>query len=407
MINKKDYAKQCFDYTINELKKVDYVKLNVFRPYKDLQTKKLLSYFENNDCFLSLKEEMQAEIIKEVHYRICDKFNVPYFVVSFEKYDDLDKNCFNCGLTDYRQNIVINLFTRNALKKLPKDKREAIGLNYLDTIIHETRHAMQYNYMIEMLKGNDNVPLMFKFINLDTILSNVIENAQIKNFSERPSDQFYLSGAEIDARIFANNAIVNLANKKMFENADRTKDFANGGNFVVCSLENYGNSMALSYVERLKKLINNAQDYIDLSNYNEFKFLGDENQLNQYEKELIEREDKNAGKLIEFYKDKLANLKENQYIKEFASKITENLNNKNLYAIQSLMEQAKALEDFDFFDLSEFYGLNIVPIKNLQNQSVFENRIKFLGAEYGEKLRKEMEEKRIRQNLTSVNKEKL
>jgi len=95
------------------------------------------------------------------------------------------------------------------------------------------------------------------------------------------------------------------------------KEFANGGNFVVCSLENYGNSMALSYVERLKKLISNAQDYFDLSNYDEFKFLNDENQLKQYEKELVEREDKNVDILIEFYSDKLTNLKENQYIKKW------------------------------------------------------------------------------------------
>lgn len=406
MIDKKDYAKQCFDYTISELKKVDYVKLNVLRPYKDLQTKKLLSYFENNDCFLSLKEEMQAEIIKEVHYRICDKFDVPYFNVIFGKYHNLDLHSFiNCGLTDYRQNLVINLFTQKAFNQLAKDKRDTVGLNYLDTIIHETRHAIQYNYLIEMVKGNDNVPLLYKFINLDMILSNVVENARIKNFCEQSSDKFYLSGAEIDARIFANNVLISLANNGMFENVNRIKEFANNGNFIACSLENYGNSMALSYVERLKKLINNAQDYIDLSSYDEFKFLTDKNALNQYEKELVEREDKNVDKLIEFYSDKLASLKENQYIKEFTPKLTENINNKNLYAIQSLIEQAKALTDLGFKDLGGFYCSNVKAIKHLGNNSLFIDKIKVLNEENFNELKKSVEEKK--KNLANRDNEKM
>lgn len=407
MLNKQDYAKQCFDYTVEELKKINYTKQTVFRPFKETETKTLVSYFENNECFLNLNENVQTEIIKEVHYRICDKFDAPYFNVSFDKFDKLNKNCVNCGLTDYKQNLVINLFSQTALKALPKNKREAIGLNYLDTVIHETRHAIQYNYMIKMLKGDKNVPLFFKFIGADTILSNLIDNAKIKNFSEHSTDQFYLSGAEIDARIFANNAILYLANAGMFEDSKRAEDFANGGNFVACALENYGNSMALSYVTRLKKIIKNVQEYIKIEDYEEFMFLNDNNALKQYEKELIEREAKNANLLLSFYKDRLQELKDNQYIKEFQPKIIENLNNQNLSAVQSLIEQANALTYFGFEDLSDFLVVNLMSVINLNNKQLFADKIKSLAKTHFQQHKEQKEDLRFRQNLANANTPKL
>ncbi|MGN1227351.1 MAG: hypothetical protein ACI4TX_01775 [Christensenellales bacterium] len=380
MESKKDLVKECLNYSILGLKQVEYFSINPYRPFCDVPIKKICAYFENNECFINLSNEMKQNLISEIHYRLCDKFEVPYFNIQFQQVSNFDEKLVDCASTDYRQLIKFYIFDEKQVKRLSKSKRDTIGLNYLDTIIHETRHCMQYYYLIQMLKGKE-VPVYLAFISLEILLSNIVDNTNIKNFSELPYDDYFLNGAEIDARIFTNQTLKYFADKDYFEDKERLYNYNNNDNYILSAVEHLGKPMANAYIDRLEKIINVVNLYVDLNSFEELILPIQKYSINDYKKSCLSRENKARTELYNHLSKQQEINKNKKYNIAFNDEFYKNLNSGKFYNSYFLLSHAKALNDYNYADLYSYFNLYLGMINSLDKKDLF---VKVLNEKIGD-----------------------
>lgn len=379
-----DFVKGCFDYMINGLAEVEYKQVNLFRPYKYLSNEKLISYFEDNKCFLELNAEMRENIIKEVHYRICDYFKTPYFNIQFEMVENFNEKLVSYASTNYLQSIKIYLFTNNQIDKLPKYCRDSLGLNYLDTIIHETRHSIQYVNLINMCKGQV-VPLEFSFIGIDIILQTLIDYTGME-VNTNEIEQLFLNGAEIDARMFTNECFQNMLENQIFTNEEYVKETMFNDNFIYCTVDYLGSKMSNAYLKKFARELSKADFYLDLKAVDCTAKIFQNYKIKDYEIYVKNREKAVIINLKDYLENKLKQFESSISFAFYEKKILRYLQNEQYYNANLLLSQLNALSNYNWVELNQFYNMYYNVIAKYGDVSIFHQVMEEKLADYANAL---------------------
>lgn len=179
--------------------------------FSNLQDENLIETFEHKQ-FNELHEYQLTHLFQEVHNRVVKGENkevsrdviVEDYVGTGTVYGSA------CASTDV-------LFLNNGLIESAKKAKEgklnkkSIGTYMLDTVIHETRHIVQYEYSFDVINNKD-IDDKSKFIGAMSLINHINKTHSSKNYSniyEIELNQNYANNfLEHDANTFAMNKMI-------------------------------------------------------------------------------------------------------------------------------------------------------------------------------------------------------
>ena len=201
--------------------------------YKGKSWKELVSYFEDSEALLDMSIDEKTKLYNAVKDKILKEENgMEGFKVSLLPYMHDGTN----GATSQLEGAIFvydmmedDLFSETLLPDMTNNRR-FYGLNTLNTIIHETRHAIQMTKIKRWLNGEKdelNVP------EIALLVSEVLEqikksplNAYIKN-QDIAYTKYLMSAYEFDARRYANKKILSFMIKGYIKDLDLASDYMN------------------------------------------------------------------------------------------------------------------------------------------------------------------------------------
>lgn len=231
---KRSYKSNSFIESAFELmKSIPVVVFEGENAYKDKSWKELVSYFEDSNTLLAMTKDEKEQLYNAVKDKLLkDEYGMEGFAVRVMPYMHDGTN----GATSEQSGQIYvcdimeeDLMDDRLLPDLTTNKR-FYGINTLNTIIHETRHAMQMTKVKKWINGENEeldfpeIALLMNYI-LEDIKKNPI-NTRVKNEDLRYT-QYLMSAYEFDARRCANKKILSFMAKGYFKDVALIDDYLN------------------------------------------------------------------------------------------------------------------------------------------------------------------------------------
>lgn len=358
------------------------LKYEIENIYEGMSMEELAQFFKDEETFYSLRncelELIAQEIAKHVKrsFGLNEEMDICFYNMSQKIYK---QQVF--GSTTDSESFTIYKITRNQLDR--KDNfvaRTTVGLSYLDTIIHETVHACQFEILKEFLLGNESEDKRRNYMNAEYILRSVIEETN-PNVFKQENDTYFNQTWEFEARQVARDWVIDLYKSGALK-GDNVRDFIlfNYG----CEVENmnfkqdYQREQIKEAVlfNKLKEYFNqtykadelcpilleqiNQAQFVDYINYVNDTFNNVRRSASEFWKEHISEleRDKTSVESVQRYKKELAgnefgNLHK-MYIADKAFKQVTSLRGMDLYSRrQTIKNMPKVKVDLKEFKFNE------------------------------------------------------
>ena len=227
-------AEKAPEFSDKETSLVDFViepdddpekKYEIENIYEGKSLEELAQYFVDEDVFYSLQncelELIAQEIAKLVkrNYGLNEEMDICVYNMTPKIYAS---QVF--GSTTDSDGFSIYKITKNQIRR-PDNfvARKTVGLSYLDTIIHETVHACQFEILKDFLRGNESEDKKRNYMNVEYILRSVIEETDNSVFKQE-NDTYFNQTWEFEARQVARDMIIDLYNSGALQ-GENVKDF--------------------------------------------------------------------------------------------------------------------------------------------------------------------------------------
>ncbi len=204
-------------------------------PWSLFPTCSLIEFFADRKAFFTLSNLEFETLMIEMNNRISRSLKCPASEISFNKIDINQPDAFSSGVgrTLTTGEIKISYVDEKDRDKLPEFRKKWLGLEYLNTIIHESRHAYQSFKTADYLNGKP-VSSKMAYIAQDSFIEMAF-CAIDENFD----NNYKYSIREKDAVGFAYDMIKKLAVASDFE--DEITNFNNNecATMLADNKENY------------------------------------------------------------------------------------------------------------------------------------------------------------------------
>lgn len=231
---KKNYMSNSFiDSAFQTMASIPVEEYEGENKYSGKSWKELVSYFEDSNTLLSMTKDEREQLYNAVKDKLLvEEYGMKGFKVRVIPYMHDGTN----GATSEESGLIYvcdimeeDLMDERLLPDLTTNKR-FYGINTLNTIIHETRHAMQMTKIKQWLnyqqEGLDypEVALLMNYV-LEGIKKSPL-NTMVKN-QDLKYMQYLMSAFEFDARRCANKKILSFMVKGYFKDVALVDDYLN------------------------------------------------------------------------------------------------------------------------------------------------------------------------------------
>ena len=211
----------------------------------------LIDIFADEEKFDNLTDTELSSLLVEMNNRVAKSFNIPASFVTLERMSDANQVCI--GKTYANSDITIMYIPKEDRSRLSNMQREWAGLECLNTILHESRHAYQ-NYMTAKYFKGGSVSTKMAGIAQDNFIEMALCVANIDY-----DNNYEYSIREKDAIAFAYDLLKKYANVSQFE--DRIKKYIN----LECATKLADNQTKYDIV--LEQLESHAKNLNQFSKY--------------------------------------------------------------------------------------------------------------------------------------------
>lgn len=363
------------------------LKYEIENVYEGMSLEELAQFFKDEETFYSLRncelELISQEIAKHVKrsFGLDEEVDICFYNMTPKIFR---QQVF--GSTTDSESFAIYKITRKQLDR--EDNfvaRSTVGLSYLDTVIHETVHACQFEILKDYLLGNLSDDKRRNYMNAEYILRSVIEETN-PNVFKQENDTYFNQTWEFEARQVARDMMIDLYKSGALK-GDNVRDFIlfNYG----CEVENmnfkkdYQREQIKEAVlfSKLKDYFNetykadelcpilleqiNQSDFVDYINYVNQTFNNVRNAAGSFWKDHIDSLERNGEDVavVNRYKEQL---KDNEfgnlhkmYVADRAFKQVTSLRGVDLYASKKYATRPEKIK----IDMSKINNNNIPSIE--------------------------------------------
>ena len=191
--------------------------------YTQDSLEQLVNIFEDNDKFLAMNHEEYCDLFTEINNRLAKSLNAPSSSIDFHFSSEKSEDELNLGGCDMFGRMFLNIFSPEIIKDMPYEFKQNLGLEYLFSIIHESRHAYQ-TYFRSNFWITQKAPVVQSMLAYEDMMVTSLLWADEFNDDDRLLN-YVFSGDEFDANLYAVSVIEKFIEKGIMKDEEKAKDF--------------------------------------------------------------------------------------------------------------------------------------------------------------------------------------